>query len=208
MLCTPWRGHLHARLAPGAVFRIEGEPVERKQTRLWPRGVLFCSLLLLFCLKLLHSLLLSYQLLQWYQSQRGITELGRLLPWVCFFSSAMYVTRAWKQKGSCWHLKMRPLGCPTDKKGLFCYKPSLFGGVTLSSGGSAVKEDKQLMPVITCVLSTACTLVPLHGCFALVASVLPPGARWASLPSLVGKMCLPQQSHPSIWVTREAGSSL
>lgn len=62
-LHEPRRGHLHARLAPGALFSMEGdsEPVERRKTCLHSRGVLIFSLLLPFCLHLICPMLFSLQ---------------------------------------------------------------------------------------------------------------------------------------------------
>lgn len=72
-LRAPQRGHLHTRLAPGALFSREGDgkPVERRKTCLHSRDVLVFIPLLPFCLHLIQSLLFFCQGLQWCQLTEG-----------------------------------------------------------------------------------------------------------------------------------------
>lgn len=121
---------------------------------------------------------------------------GRHLPWFCFFFPALCLTRTWKHKENSWHLKMWRLGCPTDKKILLLQTQPFWRSDT-SWGwqcSSASRSKGSSVPVVVHTLPTACTLVPLHGGSAFPASVLPAWPRCASLPALVRRTRLLQQS--------------
>lgn len=205
-LCTPRRSHLHARLAPGAVFRLEGEPVKRKQTCLWSRGVLFCSLLLPFCLHLIHSLLRSCKLavVSVEEKNNGFREASAL---GLFFLLNTVLYQGMETQKELLPFEDVTFGLPhRQKKRLFCYKPSLFWGVMLPRGGSAAQAGGGQGVQFLWVLRTAQTLVPLHRRFASDASVLPPWASWVGLPTSVQKIRFLQWSHHC--VISEVGSSL
>lgn len=123
---------------------------------------------------------------------------GRLLPWFCFFSPALCLSRPWKHEENSWNRKMWNLGCPTAKKIILLQTQSFWRSGT-SWGwwcSSGVRSKGGPVPVVVHTLPTACTLVPLHGEPASPASMLPAWPRCAHLPALVGRMCLLQMLHP------------